>query len=60
MTWVVAASALTFTVATAVGDRRSATKRKSLDDVTMVPWTFLSYIGSMVTLFAVAMAIKLQ
>jgi hypothetical protein len=53
----VAVSALAFTLFAGFAEKRRS-RRRQLDDVGFMPWPLLSLLGSVVTLFAVALSIK--
>lgn len=53
----IAASAAVVTIVSIVADRRRQ-RRHDLEDVGLMPWTLLTVVGVLVTLFAMAFAIK--
>jgi hypothetical protein len=56
---MVAAGAAALTVVSIVADRRRL-RRRDIEAVGWVPWTLLSVLGSIATLFAAALAITLK
>lgn len=51
-------AALVMTVTSALADRRRM-RRNDLDDVGFMPWPLITVLGTIMTLFAFALAVKL-
>ncbi len=53
----VGAGALVLTVTSVFADRRRL-RRSNMDDVGFMPWTLITVIGTIATLFAFALAVR--